>query len=212
MIKLFILHLLLKIANSEELVDSPPESNCENSIWFQGDCQDVFADSLCGEEALGERLYLGEDGLGYCDCDKGWVRYKERCYQEFTPAFCTGENEILKLNTKPKPRIIFGESAEILTAGLKHNFSCIENPCEPSNYPHTSTWNSTLETGPCHHAKTDLEDCEVALIDGVNLGCCTPTNRSSCTLSSLLSLFASAPVNFRSCGKGKIWSSVRDKC
>ena len=135
MSKLVILYFLLKIVNSEELVDSPPENSCENSIWFQGDCQDVYADSLCGEEALGERLYLGEDGLGYCDCDEGWVRYKERCYQEFTKAFCPGK-KILKLRTKPKPMIIFGESAEIVEAGLRQNFSCIENPCEPSYFPH----------------------------------------------------------------------------
>ena len=139
MSKLLIFLFLLKIANSEDLVDSPADYSCENSIWFQGDCQDVYADSLCGEEALGERLYLGEDGLGYCDCDEGWVRYKERCYQEFTPAFCLGENEILKLNTQPKSsgRIMFGESADILLAGMKQNFSCIENPCEPSYFPHT---------------------------------------------------------------------------
>ena len=137
MITLLFVHFLLKIVNSEELVDSPPERGCENSVWFKGECQDVYADSLCGEEALGERLYLGEDGLGYCDCDEGWVRYKERCYQEFTPAFCPGE-KILKLGTKPNPGlIIFGEIAEILEAGLKQNFSCIENPCEPSYFPHT---------------------------------------------------------------------------
>merc|ERR1712165_617968 len=125
MITLFILHFLLQIANSEPM-DSP-DSKCDNnSIWFKEDCHDVYADSLCGEEALGERLYLGEDGLGYCDCDEGWVRYKDRCYQEFTPAFCPGE-KILKLRSKPNPGlIIFGETAEILKAGLKQNFSCIE--------------------------------------------------------------------------------------
>ena len=106
-------------------------------VLYSEDCHDVFEDGVCGEEALGERLFLGEDGLGYCDCDEGWVRYKDRCYQEFTPAFCPGEN-ILKLRTKPKPGlIIFGESAEILEAGLERNFSCIENPCEPSYFPHT---------------------------------------------------------------------------
>ena len=123
--------------------DQEGQYKCEEDYcWGEGvlyleDCHDVYEDGVCGEEALGERLYLGEDGLGYCDCDEGWVRYKERCYQEFTPAFCPGENEILKLNTKPKPRIIFGESGDILAAGLKHNFSCIANPCEPSNFPHT---------------------------------------------------------------------------
>ena len=125
--------------------DKEGEYRCEEDYcWGEGvlyleDCHDVYEDGVCGEEALGERLYLGEDGLGYCDCDEGWVRYKERCYQEFTPAFCLGENEILKLRTKPKSsgKVMFGESADILLAGAKQNFSCIENPCEPSYFPHT---------------------------------------------------------------------------
>ena len=121
------------------MVDSPPESGCENSIWFQGDCQDVYADSLCGEEALGERLFLGEDGLGYCDCDEGWVRYKERCYQEFTPAFCPGENEILKLNLTPEDcnQTLPADQLEICLKGLELNFSCLENPCPQDYFPHT---------------------------------------------------------------------------
>ena len=125
--------------------DKEGEYRCEEDYCLEGgvlyseDCHDVYEDGVCGEEALGERLYLGEDGLGYCDCDEGWVRYKERCYQEFTPAFCLGENEILKLRTKPKSsgKVMFGESADILLAGAKQNFSCIENPCEPSYFPHT---------------------------------------------------------------------------
>ena len=98
MITLLILQFLLKIVNSEESLDY----NCEDSVWFKGDCRDVYEDALCGEDALGERLYLGEDGQGYCDCDEGWIRYRERCYQEFTPAFCLGENQILRLNMAPE--------------------------------------------------------------------------------------------------------------
>ena len=59
-------------------------------MQFAGECHDVLESGVCGEEALGERLYLGEDGQGYCDCDEGWLRYRGRCYQEFTPAFCPG--------------------------------------------------------------------------------------------------------------------------
>ena len=34
----------------------------------------LYKDAICGEDALGERLYVGEDGEVYCDCDEGWVR------------------------------------------------------------------------------------------------------------------------------------------
>ena len=34
----------------------------------------MYKDAICGEDALGERLYVGEDGEVYCDCDEGWVR------------------------------------------------------------------------------------------------------------------------------------------
>ena len=74
------------------------ETKCEdqNNVMYDGVCRDVFEDGVCGPEALGERLYLGEDGLGYCDCAEGWVRHEGRCYQEFTPAFCPTVGEILK--------------------------------------------------------------------------------------------------------------------
>ena len=28
---------------------------------------DVFEQTVCGEEALGERVFVGEDGVAYCD-------------------------------------------------------------------------------------------------------------------------------------------------
>ena len=139
MIKLFILHFLLKIVNSEGVdLDSPLDHGCEYSIWFQGECRDVYEDGACGEEALGERLYLGEDGEGYCDCDEGWVRYKERCYQEFTPAFCLGDNEILRLDLTPdKCNQILPDRLDMCLEGKKLNFSCLENPCPKDYYPHS---------------------------------------------------------------------------
>ena len=108
-------------------------------VLYSEDCHDVFEDGVCGEEALGERLFLGEDGLGYCDCDEGWVRYKERCYQEFTPAFCPGENEILKLNLTPEDcnQTLPADQLEICLKGLELNFSCLENPCPQDYFPHT---------------------------------------------------------------------------
>ena len=65
-----------------------------------------------------------------------------------------------------------------------------------------SSWDSALQTGPCHPAQTELEDCEVALRDG----------GLSCWQENLLALFASAPVAFRKCGRGKTYSAVREKC
>ena len=133
MITLLILQFLLKIVNSEESLDF----NCEDSVWFEGDCRDVYEDALCGEDALGERLYLGEDGQGHCDCDEGWIRYRERCYQEFTPAFCLGENQILRLNMAPEEcNQTSPEEQEICQEGKKLNFICSENPCPQDYYPH----------------------------------------------------------------------------
>ena len=31
---------------------------------------DPYEDGVCGEEALGQRLFLGEDGEVVCDCDE----------------------------------------------------------------------------------------------------------------------------------------------
>ena len=159
MIRLLFVHFLLKIVNSEELVDSPPESGCENSVWFKGDCQDVYADSLCGEEALGERLYLAEDGRGRCDCMEGWVRYEGMCYQELTPAFCP-PNTILRLEPPEIPTtVISPDQLETLKLQIKLNISCLDNPCEPPSLPHISTWS---EDSPfCHEVMEDLEGCEV---------------------------------------------------
>merc|ERR1711953_1026569 len=134
MITLFILHFLLQIASSGRICGPHSKSDI-NSIWFKEDCHDVYEDSLCGEEALGERLYLGDDGEGVCDCDEGWIRYKEKCYQEFTPAFCSGENEILRLNMTPDECYnIYPEQLETCLQGVIGRFSCLENPCPQGLY------------------------------------------------------------------------------
>ena len=105
-------------------------------VFYSGRCEDVFGDAVCGEEAVGERLYLGEDGLGYCDCDEGWLRYEGRCYQEFSPAFCP-DNQILFLKPPEKKRTVFPGDLKLYIAGFKLNFSCEPNPCQPSHLPHT---------------------------------------------------------------------------
>ena len=109
------------------------------AVLYEGKCRDVMEDAVCGAKVLGERLYLGEDGLGYCGCDSGWVRYKDRCYQEFTPAFCPGKNQILTFEPPRPQQLIHGKEAfQIFSDGLKLNFSCQRNPCGAgSYYPHT---------------------------------------------------------------------------
>ena len=118
------------------------ENKCAESggFMFKEKCRtDVYDEDICGEDALGERLFVGEDGVAFCDCDKGWVRFKGKCYQEFTPAFCHEEGQILKLNTRPEKcgtGLCFPEELDIFLEGMEKNFTCIENPCPTSSYPH----------------------------------------------------------------------------
>ena len=87
-------------------------------MLYDGECRDVLESGVCGEKALGQRLYLGEDGRGYCDCDEGWLRYRGRCYQEFTPAFCPGLDEILFFRNPDK-------KGKIIWPGVRNGFKKI---------------------------------------------------------------------------------------
>ena len=107
---------------------------------YEGRCVDLYEEGVCGEDALGERLFLSEDGTTvYCDCDEvrlrisiewnfdsniqGWMRHEGRCYQEFTTAFCP-QNQILNLGNYRRIR-----------DGKKYN--CKRNPClSPTLLPH----------------------------------------------------------------------------
>ena len=40
------------------------------SVWYRGQCVDPYEDGICGEEALGQRIFVGEDGDVKCDCDE----------------------------------------------------------------------------------------------------------------------------------------------
>ena len=142
----------------EPIPCSDPDQN--NTLLYEDECRDVFEDGVCGEEAVGERLYLGEDGRGWCDCEEGWVRYEGRCYQEFTPAFCPGDT-ILRLTPPEMPKTGKWITPDQLAA-LRLNISCMENPCQPSHLPHASTW-SELEP-VCHEVLENLEGCEVTIV------------------------------------------------
>ena len=129
----------------------------DNTLLYQDQCWDVLEKGLCGQEAVGERLYLGEDGRGRCDCEEGWVRYEGRCYQEFSPAFCPGDT-ILRLRPPETPTN--GNWITPFELGLlRLNISCMKNPCQPFSLPHLSTWSE--DNLVCHDVVEDLENCEV---------------------------------------------------
>jgi len=189
----------------------------EGGVLFKGGCHDILEDAICGEEALGERLFVGEDGVAYCDCDEDWVRFDGRCYQQFTPAFCQGKNEILQLNTKPSTAgggFINQEELIIIKEGFKRNFSCVENPCEPSFFPHRPSWieDEVSDSPECYRAETDLTGCEVVLGSEDLLECCFPSNRTICINGPKLVLFSPGAIKFRTCGQGEIYSKFVDKC
>ena len=134
-----------------------------NTLQYKDECRDVFEDSVCGEEALGERLYLGEDGRGRCDCAEGWVRHEGRCYQEFSPAFCPG-GSILRLTPPEIPKTGNWINPDQFLA-LRLNVSCMENPCQPFSLPHSSTWSEDKPV--CHEVVEDLDGCEVTTVDEI---------------------------------------------
>ena len=38
-------------------------------VWYQEQCVDPYEDGICGEDALGQRLFVREDEV-ICDCDE----------------------------------------------------------------------------------------------------------------------------------------------
>ena len=190
------------------------ETKCEdqNNVMYDGVCRDVFEDGVCGPEALGERLYLGEDGLGYCDCAEGWVRHEGRCYQEFTPAFCP-EDKILRLGP-PDPPNTFLTPTELRTLKeeFRLNISCVDNPCLKENtfsLPHSSTW--AQDRIVCHTVTEDISQCEVfpgpVIDDGPSpLVCCLPENRKGCLYDGDDTFFLQNCPGSCKCPKGMIWS------
>eukprot|EP00092_Neocalanus_flemingeri_P093031 GFUD01118193.1.p2 GENE.GFUD01118193.1~~GFUD01118193.1.p2 ORF type:complete len:170 (+),score=28.59 GFUD01118193.1:10-519(+) len=86
----------------------------QEEVLIDGKCQDIFKESLCG--GFGEAIFLNTHAEPSCQCKDGWGRNKKRerkdmvvwgrkkrdvvrsggrCYQEFTPGFCS-ENKIVK--------------------------------------------------------------------------------------------------------------------
>merc|ERR1712183_1069535 len=179
-------------------------SNNETGAWYSGQCRPFFQDGVCGDEVLGERLYVGPDGNGTCDCDEGWIRHEDRCYQEFSPAFC-GEGEVLNLGTMKK-----------LEAGQQ--FSCIPNPCQnvENALPHRETWSDRF----CH-PRPDVEDigeCELFVSNKDEnksvLKCCGPWERRECAEEVLINPTGLGPhCKYKGCcGCCKVYSFFRKEC
>jgi len=184
------------------------DSEIDDGVWYQGQCVDPYQDGVCGEEALGQRLYVGEDGEVKCDCDEGWLRVDERCHQEFSSELCS-DNKILNLGslTKRRQRLKDGET-----------YNCQRNPCDspdlPNSLPHSLSWKSEKY---CHDisALPTLEDCEMCptnpYIDLSPMSCCKPANRTSCCQHSLLEL-PSVIIRKRGCPSGQVFSNYRRRC
>jgi len=190
----------------------------ENEVMYEGNCHDVF-DTVCSESP-GMRLYLGEDGLGYCDCMSGWIPFEGRCYQEFTPAtpLCPDQQIIIFKNPKV-PDFTFPEYIDSIERQLRLNYSCIESPCNSTSLPHSSTWNYTDDSGPCHPIPVAsnflLDNCELAVDYDLGLKCCDPSERLDCYFEQdfdpFLQTVTSTGVT-KSCRGDCIFSPYVNKC
>jgi len=226
-----------KVVNSYPMSSDVQPACNETEIKFNGKCYDVFDEAVC-QDSPGMRLFEGEDGEGYCDCLDEWIPHEGKCYQEFTfaPTLCKKSNEILRYKDKmikldfDSNTIFFPDELEEIETELRNNFTCVESPCPILSLPHSSTWNLTENTGPCHslpenaNSTENLKNCELALdyyyfdYDETEhpLKCCDPSERTTCYYSDydeesvLFSVIG--PLQRRSCRQGCIYSRFRNKC
>jgi len=190
----------------------------ENEVMYEGKCHDVF-ETVCSESP-GMRLYLGEDGLGYCDCMSGWLPFEGRCYQEFTPAtpLCP-DQQIILLKSPNVPDFVFPGNIDSIERQFRLNYSCIESPCNSTSLPHSSTWNYTDDSGPCHPipeaSKLLFDNCELAIDYDLGLKCCDPSERLDCyfelDFEPFLQTVTSTGVK-KSCRGDCIYSPYVNKC
>ena len=90
---------------------------------------------------------------------------------------------------------------------------CTRYSLDNKKYLFRSSWNASLTSSvTCHEAEFPVTGCEVVVGPGERLECCTPSNRTVCIHGPQLELFNVAGSEFRSCGAGKIYSKVIDKC
>lgn len=169
------------------------------TAWVRGQCKVFFADGVCGE--VGQRLYIGPDGNGTCDCEEASLR-------------------------SSSPPLWFISSLELdqtrgpLLPGVHPSLLCWWQGVEPGNQEETEGWGAvclyrkplwrghsrsqvrTVLTSPsfsvstlsstwkdrhCHPLPEEVDDiaeCELVPSnvheDGSRLKCCDPSDRSSC--------------------------------
>jgi len=229
--------------NLEWLVFKSGKYSCElpeceeNRVLYDGECLDVFDDFTCNRSP-GMRLFLGQDGLGYCDCLEGWFSFKGICYQEFTsaPILCPNKKKILRLK-RPNLKAFREDKAKVLWPGevreinqqLKYNYSCELSQCPEGSLPHSSSWNFATESGPCHPlppSTIDESNCEWALEphnaissdddDPAQLVCCQQSERQTCyftdDIGHVLFGVPDPDSGRRSCRNGCIYSEWRMAC
>jgi len=204
----FIISFLPSLLCTE---DAPKKIQCkigaseiDDGVWYQGQCVDPYQDGVCGEHALGQRLFVGEEGEVRCDCDEGWLSVDGRCHQEFSAELCP-DNKILNLGsfTKRRQRLKDGE-----------RYNCQRNPCETDSLPHSLSWKTNKY---CHDISglSTLEDCELCAsnpyTDLSPLYCCQPTNRTTCCQPSLLEL-PSVLIRRGGCKAGQVYSKYKRQC
>jgi len=175
-------------------------STVSDGVMYEGECRDLYEAGVC---ALGERLFLRNGtATAQCDCDEGWLRHEGRCYQEFTPAFCEGDDKVLNLGTRK--RLKNGQT-----------FSCVRNPCRrtPHTLAHRLSWKNRL----CHDVSgiEDVSQCDLYPSNpdapGSEMKCCSPDDRYFCSRSNVLNP-ASSTSGPASCKNGQIWSRFRKAC
>ena len=110
-------------------------------VMIEGECQDIFDESLCG--GLGEAIFLNAKGEPSCECKEGWGR-KERKEEENMIVW-GGKKNIMKIATVKSGGRCYQEymlgfcSRNMIVKQFEANlFGCIINPCGDTNqqFPH----------------------------------------------------------------------------
>ena len=126
----------LVVKDSELLVCEKNPCTKPDQVYFNGKCENIYADAVCGKTALGQRLFVNERGEGVCGCDDGWWEDEEGiCRQEFTRGGCE-ENKIIRIRNEasiPKT-FISAEEFENIKLQFSNNdlgmkIKCEDNPC-----------------------------------------------------------------------------------
>ena len=133
--------------------------NLPDQVFYEGSCRYFHEDAVCGESALGQRLFVTDQGEGVCGCDvdEGWIDDQQgNCVQEFMPGSCS-ENQVVRIRTATVPmRIIYEGELEDLRKELERPVvTCEENPCgnNQESLAHPKSWDPNSSLPVCHKVK-----------------------------------------------------------